>query len=143
MTGLAIAWAVIGIHSLHQSREDAFCHALSRTHRNLDRLEGVKNFHVSAKENAGGIVAFLRKVEHLAQPTAVSGIEVRASLAGLPPRRSSSARAEPHEHESAEQQTTAHLSSAAKESTPQMQLTMSHAALPQKIVEHLKEADLE
>ena len=46
-----------------------------------------------------------------------------------------------HEHESAEQQTTAHLSAAAKEPTPQMQLTM-FTPLSQKIVDRLKEADL-
>ena len=44
--------------------------------------QGVKNFHVSVKENAGGIV-FLRKVEPGAADRSY-GIEV-GKLAGLPP----------------------------------------------------------
>ena len=71
----------------------------------------MKNFHVSVKENAGGIV-FLRKVE--AGPADRSyGIEV-GKLAGLPPEVIVRAREVLHEHESAEQQTTAHLSPGAR-----------------------------
>jgi DNA mismatch repair protein MutS len=62
-------------------------------------------------------------------------------LAGLPPEVVVRAREVLHEHESAEQQTTAHLSPGTSETTPQMQLTM-FTPLSQKIVDRLKEADL-
>jgi DNA mismatch repair protein MutS len=135
--GLAIAWAVIEyIHSTSRAKTLFATHYHELTE--LDRLEGVKNFHVSVKENAGGIV-FLRKVE--AGPADRSyGIEV-GKLAGLPPEVVVRAREVLHEHESAEQQTTAHLSSSTKESAPQMQLTM-FTPLSQKVVDRLKEADL-
>ena len=59
--GLAIAWAVIEyIHSTSRAKTLFATHYHELTE--LERLEGVKNFHVSVKENAGGIV-FLRKVE--------------------------------------------------------------------------------
>lgn len=135
--GLAIAWAVVEyIHSTSRAKTLFATHYHELTE--LDRLEGVKNFHVSAKENAGGIV-FLRKVEAGAADRSY-GIEV-GKLAGLPPEVVVRAREVLHEHENAEQQTTAHLSSGAKESTPQMQLTM-FTPLSQKIVDRLKEADL-
>ena len=135
--GLAIAWAVVeNIHSTSRAKTLFATHYHELTE--LDRLEGVKNFHVSAKENAGGIV-FLRKVEAGAADRSY-GIEV-GKLAGLPPEVVVRAREVLHEHESAEQQTTAHLSAVAKESTPQMQLTM-FTPLSQKIVDRLKEADL-
>jgi DNA mismatch repair protein MutS len=135
--GLAIAWAVVEyIHSTSRAKTLFATHYHELTE--LDRLEGVKNFHVSAKENAGGIV-FLRKVEVGAADRSY-GIEV-GKLAGLPPEVVVRAREVLHEHENAEQQTTAHLSSSAKESAPQMQLTM-FTPLSQKIVDRLKEADL-
>jgi DNA mismatch repair protein MutS len=135
--GLAIAWAVVEyIHSTSRAKTLFATHYHELTE--LDRLEGVKNFHVSAKENAGGIV-FLRKVEAGAADRSY-GIEV-GKLAGLPPEVVVRAREVLHEHESAEHQTTAHLSSGAKESTPQMQLTM-FTPLSQKIVDRLREADL-
>src|SRR5580765_7602808 len=135
--GLAIAWAVIEyIHSTSRAKTLFATHYHELTE--LDRLPGVKNFHVSVKENAGGIV-FLRKVEAGSADRSY-GIEV-GKLAGLPPEVVVRAREVLHEHESAEQQTTAHLSSAAKDSSPQMQLTM-FTPLSQKIVDRLKEADL-
>jgi DNA mismatch repair protein MutS len=135
--GLAIAWAVIEyIHSTSRAKTLFATHYHELTE--LDRLDGVKNFHVSVKENAGGIV-FLRKVE--AGPADRSyGIEV-GKLAGLPPEVVVRAREVLHEHESAEQQTTAHLSPGARDPEPQMQLTM-FTPLSQKIVDQLKEADL-
>jgi DNA mismatch repair protein MutS len=135
--GLAIAWAVVEyIHSTSRAKTLFATHYHELTE--LDRLPGVKNFHVSVKENAGGIV-FLRKVE--AGPADRSyGIEV-GKLAGLPPEVVIRAREVLHEHESAEQQTTAQLSSATKDSAPQMQLTM-FTPLSQKILDRLKEADL-
>jgi DNA mismatch repair protein MutS len=135
--GLAIAWAVIEyIHSTSRAKTLFATHYHELTE--LDRLPGVKNFHVSVKENAGGIV-FLRKVEPGAADRSY-GIEV-GKLAGLPPEVVVRAREVLHEHENAEQQTTAHLSPGASEPEPQMQLTM-FTPLSQKIVDRLKDADL-
>lgn len=80
--GLALAWSVI--EYLH-GRTGAY--ALFATHYHeltelADRLEGVRNLHVSVKE-AGDQVIFLRKVEPGAADRSY-GIEV-ARLAGLPP----------------------------------------------------------
>jgi DNA mismatch repair protein MutS len=135
--GLAIAWAVVEyIHSTSRAKTLFATHYHELTE--LERLEGVKNFHVSVKENAGGIV-FLRKVEPGAADRSY-GIEV-GKLAGLPPEVVIRAREVLHEHENAEQQTTAHLSPGASEPEPQMQLTM-FTPLSQKIVDRLREADL-
>jgi len=135
--GLAIAWAVVEyIHSTSKAKTLFATHYHELTE--LDRLEGVKNFHVSVKENAGGIV-FLRKVEPGSADRSY-GIEV-GKLAGLPPEVVVRAREVLHEHESAEHQTTAHLSSSPQEREPQMQLTM-FTPLSQKIIDRLKEADL-
>jgi DNA mismatch repair protein MutS len=135
--GLAIAWAVVEyIHSTSRAKTLFATHYHELTE--LERLEGVKNFHVSVKENAGGIV-FLRKVEPGAADRSY-GIEV-GKLAGLPPEVVVRAREVLHEHENAEQQTTAHLSPGAREPEPQMQLTM-FTPLSQKIVDRLREADL-
>ncbi|MCU1220613.1 MAG: mismatch repair protein MutS, partial [Candidatus Angelobacter sp.] len=135
--GLAIAWAVVEyIHSTSRAKTLFATHYHELTE--LERLEGVKNFHVSVKENAGGIV-FLRKVEPGAADRSY-GIEV-GKLAGLPREVVVRAREVLHEHESAEQQTTAHLSPGAGEPEPQMQLTM-FTPLSQKIVDRLRDADL-
>jgi DNA mismatch repair protein MutS len=135
--GLAIAWAVVEyIHSTSRAKTLFATHYHELTE--LERLPGVKNFHVSVKENAGGIV-FLRKVEPGAADRSY-GIEV-GKLAGLPPEVVVRAREVLHEHENAEQQTTAHLSPGAREPEPQMQLTM-FTPLSQKIVDRLKEANL-
>jgi DNA mismatch repair protein MutS len=137
--GLAIAWAVIEyIHSTSRAKTLFATHYHELTE--LDRLEGVKNFHVSVKENAGGIV-FLRKVEPGPADRSY-GIEV-AKLAGLPPEVISRAREVLHEHENAEHETTAHLSpgASAGEENSSVQLTM-FTPLSQKIVDRLREADL-
>ena len=135
--GLAIAWAVVEyIHSTSRAKTLFATHYHELTE--LERLEGVKNFHVSVKENAGGIV-FLRKVEPGAADRSY-GIEV-GKLAGLPPEVVIRAREVLHEHENAEHETTAHLSPGAHEPEPQMQLTM-FTPLSQKIVDRLREADL-
>jgi len=135
--GLAIAWAVIEyIHSTSKAKTLFATHYHELTE--LDRLEGVKNFHVSVKENAGGIV-FLRKVEPGSADRSY-GIDV-GKLAGLPPEVVVRAREVLHEHENAEHETTAHLAPSPQERGPQMQLTM-FTPLSQKIVDRLKEADL-
>jgi DNA mismatch repair protein MutS len=135
--GLAIAWAVVEyIHSTSRAKTLFATHYHELTE--LERLEGVKNFHVSVKENAGGIV-FLRKVEPGAADRSY-GIEV-GKLAGLPPEVVVRAREVLHEHENAEHETTGHLSPGARDPEPQMQLTM-FTPLSQKIVDRLREADL-
>jgi DNA mismatch repair protein MutS len=141
--GLAIAWAVVEyIHSTARAKTLFATHYHELTE--LDRLEGVKNFHVSVRENpnAGGIV-FLRKVEPGPADRSY-GIEV-AKLAGLPPGVIGRARQVLHEHENAEHQATAHLSPGAGENSgdegSSVQLTM-FTPLSQKIVDRLKEADL-
>jgi DNA mismatch repair protein MutS len=135
--GLAIAWAVVEyIHSTSRAKTLFATHYHELTE--LERLEGVKNFHVSVKENAGGIV-FLRKVEPGAADRSY-GIEV-AKLAGLPSEVVVRAREVLHEHENAEHQATAHLAPATHAPEPQMQLTM-FTPLSQKIVDRLRDADL-
>jgi len=136
--GLAIAWAVVEyIHSNSRAKTLFATHYHELTE--LDRLEGVKNFHVSVKENAGGIV-FLRKVEPGAADRSY-GIEV-AKLAGLPPEVVVRAREVLREHESAEHEATAHLSPGAQPAEATLQLTM-FTPLSQKIVDRLKAADLD
>ena len=135
--GLAIAWAVVEyIHSTSRAKTLFATHYHELT--DLDRLAGVKNFHVSVKENAGGIV-FLRKVEPGAADRSY-GIEV-AKLAGLPAEVVVRAREVLHEHENAEHEATAHLSPGALDPEPQMQLTM-FTPLSQKIVDRLRAADI-
>jgi DNA mismatch repair protein MutS len=137
--GLAIAWAVVEyIHSTSRAKTLFATHYHELTE--LDRLEGVKNFHVSVKENAGGIV-FLRKVEPGAADRSY-GIEV-AKLAGLPPEVIGRAKEVLHEHENAEEQASAHLSPGARgeDAGSSVQLTM-FTPLSQKIVDRLKEANL-
>ncbi len=137
--GLAIAWAVVEfIHSTSRARTLFATHYHELTE--LECLDGVKNFHVSVKENAGGIV-FLRKVEPGPADRSY-GIEV-AKLAGLPPEVVVRAREVLHEHENAEHQASGHLSPGAPdaERTPAMQLTM-FTPLSQKIIDRLREADL-
>ena len=135
--GLAIAWAVIEyIHSTSRAKTLFATHYHELTE--LDRLPGVKNFHVAVKENAGGIV-FLRKVDPGPADRSY-GIEV-AKLAGLPPEVVVRAREVLHEHESAEHQATEHLSPGSREPESHMQLTM-FTPLSQKIVDGLKQADI-
>src|SRR5215469_15937306 len=138
--GLAIAWAVVEyIHSTSRAKTLFATHYHELTE--LDRLEGVKNFHVSVKENAGGIV-FLRKVEPGAADRSY-GIEV-AKLAGLPPEVIGRAREVLHQHENAEHEASAHLTPGARDddSGSSIQLTM-FTPLSQKIVDRLKAADLD
>jgi DNA mismatch repair protein MutS len=138
--GLAIAWAVVEyIHSTSRAKTLFATHYHELTE--LDRLEGVKNFHVSVKENAGGIV-FLRKVEPGAADRSY-GIEV-AKLAGLPAEVIGRAREVLHEHENAEQEASAHLTPGARDDdeSSSVQLTM-FTPLSQKIVDRLKAADLD
>ena len=137
--GLAIAWAVVEyIHSTSRAKTLFATHYHELTE--LESLTAVKNFHVSVKENAGGIV-FLRKVEPGAADRSY-GIEV-AKLAGLPSEVIGRAREVLHEHENAEREATVHLSPGNKDhgQEPEMQLTM-FTPLSQEIIDRLREADL-
>lgn len=135
--GLAIAWAAIEyIHQRTRAKTLFATHYHELTEL-ADRLSGVKNFHVSVKENAGGIV-FLRKVEP--GPADKSyGIEV-AKLAGLPLAVIERAREVLAEHEDAERRASDHLSTEPL-STPSLQLTM-FTPLSQKVVDRLRDTDV-
>ena len=135
--GLAIAWAAIEyIHQRTRAKTLFATHYHELTEL-ADRLSGVKNFHVSVKESAGGIV-FLRKVE--AGPADKSyGIEV-AKLAGLPLAVIERAREVLAEHEDAERRASDHLARES-EQAPTLQLTM-FTPLSQKIVDRLRDTDV-
>ncbi|MGH9668723.1 MAG: MutS-related protein, partial [Terriglobales bacterium] len=137
--GLAIAWAAIEyIHARTRAKTLFATHYHELTEL-AERLSGVKNFHVSVKESAGGIV-FLRKVEP--GPADKSyGIEV-AKLAGLPMDVVVRAREVLAEHESAEHQVTDHLAVERPASAPAAQITL-FTPLTQKIVERIREADVD
>jgi DNA mismatch repair protein MutS len=135
--GLAIAWAAIEyIHARTRAKTLFATHYHELTEL-ADRLSGVKNYHVSVKENVGGIV-FLRKVEPGAADRSY-GIEV-AKLAGLPVQVIERAREVLAEHEDAEQRVTAHLA-ADELAPPPAQLTI-FTPLSQKIVDRIKDTDV-
>jgi DNA mismatch repair protein MutS len=136
--GLAIAWAAVEyIHARTRAKTLFATHYFELTEL-AERLSGVKNYHVSVKETAGGIV-FLRKVEPGAADRSY-GIEV-AKLAGLPNEVIERAREVLAEHESAEQRVTEQLAS--DESRPRLpaQLTI-FTPLSQPVLEKLREVDL-
>jgi DNA mismatch repair protein MutS len=80
--GLALAWAVIEHLHAHTRAFTLFATHYHELTELEDRLEGVRNLHVSVKE-AGEQILFLRKVEPGAADKSY-GIEV-ARLAALPP----------------------------------------------------------
>lgn len=131
--GLAIAWAAVE-HLARRTRAKT----LFATHYfELTALEegipGVKNFHVSVKENPGGIV-FLRKVEPGAADRSY-GIEV-AKLAGLPEEVVGRAREVLAEHE--REQAARGLDNVERTS----QLTI-FTPLSAPVLERLREVDLD
>jgi DNA mismatch repair protein MutS len=135
--GLAIAWAAIEyLHARVRAKTLFATHYFELTEL-AEQLSGVKNYHVSVKETGGGIV-FLRKVEPGAADRSY-GIEV-AKLAGLPHEVTERAREVLAEHESAERQTSEHLTPGA-EAPRAAQLTI-FTALSQPVVEKLREVDL-
>ncbi len=137
--GLAIAWACIEyLHANTRARTLFATHYHELTEL-AGRLSGVQNYRVSVKESGGNVI-FLRKVEPGAADRSY-GIDV-AKLAGLPVAVIERAREVLHEHESTERRVTAHLESGT--GTPEetkVQLTM-FTPLSQKIVDALREADL-
>jgi DNA mismatch repair protein MutS len=136
--GLAIAWAAVEyIHARLRAKTLFATHYFELTEL-AERLSGVKNYHVSVKETAGGIV-FLRKVEPGAADRSY-GIEV-AKLAGLPNEVIERAREVLAEHESAEQRVTEQLASDELRPRPPAQLTI-FTPLSQPVLEKLREVDL-
>lgn len=136
--GLAIAWAAVEyIHARVRAKTLFATHYHELTELE-DKLSGVKNYHVSVKENAGGIV-FLRRVEPGAADRSY-GIEV-AKLAGLPTEMIDRAREVLHEHESAGRRVTDELEADDHEASSNVQLTM-FTPLSQQIVDRLREADI-
>jgi len=136
--GLAIAWAAVEyIHARTRAKTLFATHYFELTEL-AERLSGVKNYHVSVKETASGIV-FLKKVEPGAADRSY-GIEV-AKLAGLPDEVIERAREVLAEHESAERRVTEQLAS--DESRPRLpaQLTI-FTPLSQPVLERLREVDL-
>jgi DNA mismatch repair protein MutS len=136
--GLAIAWAAIEYIHANTHAKTLFATHYHELTELAEKLDGVKNFHVSVKENAGGIV-FLRKVEAGAADRSY-GIEV-AKLAGLPMEVIVRAREVLAEHESAEHELTQHLAAAAGAAPAPAQLTI-FTPLSQKVVDQLKAADV-
>jgi DNA mismatch repair protein MutS len=136
--GLAIAWAAIEYIHANTHAKTLFATHYHELTELAEKLDGVKNFHVSVKENAGGIV-FLRKVEAGAADRSY-GIEV-AKLAGLPMEVIVRAREVLAEHESAEHELTQHLAEAAGAAPAPAQLTI-FTPLSQKVVDQLKAADV-
>jgi DNA mismatch repair protein MutS len=136
--GLAIAWAAVEyIHARMRAKTLFATHYFELTEL-AERLSGVKNYHVSVKETAGGIV-FLKKVEPGAADRSY-GIEV-AKLAGLPNEVIDRAREVLAEHESAEQRVTEQLASDNLRPRPPAQLTI-FTPLSQPVLEKLREVDL-
>jgi DNA mismatch repair protein MutS len=138
--GLALAWAAIEyLHARTRARTLFATHYHELTEL-AEHLSGVKNYHVSVKESAGGIV-FLRKVEAGAADRSY-GIEV-AKLAGLPQEVIGRAREVLAEHESAEQRLSDQLTAGedARASVGR-QLTI-FTPLSQGVVERLRGTNLD
>jgi DNA mismatch repair protein MutS len=135
--GLAIAWAVVEFIHARTKAKTLFATHYHELTELESLLDSVKNFHVSVKETGGNIV-FMRKVEKGAADKSY-GIEV-AKLAGLPNDVIVRAREVLHEHETAEQRATEHLSGDNERERP-MQLTI-FTPLSNTIVDQLRDADL-
>ena len=136
--GLAIAWAAVEyLHARTRAKTLFATHYFELTEL-AERLSGVKNYHVSVKETAGGIV-FLRKVEPGAADRSY-GIEV-AKLAGLPNEVIERAREVLAEHESAERRVTEQLANDESRPRPPAQLTI-FTPLSQPVLDKLRELDL-
>jgi DNA mismatch repair protein MutS len=134
--GLSIAWAVV--EALHAGARPK---TLFATHyHELTELEqllsGVKNVHVAVQE-AGREIVFLRRVEPGSADKSY-GIEV-ARLAGLPNPVIRRAREILKRHEESEDKLTEQLSPGAVPPSPQQ---VSFAAIDEKVLESLREADV-
>jgi len=136
--GLAIAWAAVEyLHARTRAKTLFATHYFELTEL-AEHLSGVKNFHVSVKENPTGIV-FLKRVEPGPADRSY-GIEV-AKLAGLPNEVIERAREVLAEHENAELRLTDQLASDELRPAPTAQLTI-FTALSQPVLERLRQLDL-
>jgi DNA mismatch repair protein MutS len=137
--GLALAWATVEyIHAFTRAKTLFATHYHELTAL-ADQLPGVKNFRVTVKESAGGIV-FLRRVEPGAADKSY-GIEV-AKLAGIPADVIGRAREVLKDHEQSERHASSLLSPAKDGgAAPAAQLTI-FTPLSQRIVDRLREAAL-
>jgi DNA mismatch repair protein MutS len=134
--GLSIAWAVV--EALHAGARPK---TLFATHyHELTELEqllpGVKNVHVAVQE-AGREIVFLRRVEPGSADKSY-GIEV-ARLAGLPNPVIRRAREILRRHEESEDKLTEQLSPG---TVPPSAKQVSFAAIDEKVLEALREADV-
>ena len=137
--GLAIAWATVEyIHAITRAKTLFATHYHELTAL-AEQLSGVKNFRVTVKESAGGIV-FLRKVEPGPADRSY-GIEV-AKLAGLPLDVIERAREVLKDHEQIENRASALLSPARDSNAPPPAQLTIFTPLTQKIVDRLRDADL-
>ncbi len=138
--GLAIAWAAIEhLHARTRARTLFATHYHELTEL-AEHLSGLKNFHVSVKETAGGIV-FLRKVEAGAADRSY-GIEV-AKLAGLPQEVIARAREVLAEHERAEQRLGDHLTAGEGPQAPVARQLTIFTPLSESVVERLRGTNLD
>jgi DNA mismatch repair protein MutS len=139
--GLALAWAAIEYLQTRGKPKTLFATHYHELTALADQLDGVKNFHVSVKENPSGIV-FLRKVEP-GHADRSYGIEV-AKLAGLPNEVITRARQVLAQHESVEDTASRKLavSAAAASASAAAQLTI-FTPLSQQIVDRLKQIDVD
>ncbi|MBK9170000.1 MAG: DNA mismatch repair protein MutS [Bryobacterales bacterium] len=104
--GLALAWAVVEYLHARTRAKTLFATHYHELTELADRLDGVRNLHVTVKE-AGDQILFLRKVEP-GRADRSYGIEV-ARLAGLPPAVIHRAREVLKLHERSEQTVTREL----------------------------------
>jgi DNA mismatch repair protein MutS len=139
--GLALAWAAIEYLQSRGKPKTLFATHYHELTALAEQLDGVKNFHVSVKENPSGIV-FLRKVEP-GHADRSYGIEV-AKLAGLPNEVITRARQVLAQHESVEDTASRKLavSAAAASASAAAQLTI-FTPLSQQIVDRLKQIDVD
>jgi DNA mismatch repair protein MutS len=138
--GLAIAWAAVEyLHARTRAKTLFATHYFELTEL-AEHLAGVKNYHVSVKESAGGIV-FLRKVEAGAADRSY-GIEV-AKLAGLPQEVVTRAREVLDEHEDAEQRVSDHLTATGEGGARAGRQLTIFTPLSDKGVERLRQAELD
>ncbi len=132
--GLAIAWAAAEYLANCTRAKTLFATHYFELTRLEQELAGVKNFHVSVKENSSGTgIVFLRKVEPGAADRSY-GIEV-AKLAGLPEEVIRRAREVLKEHENLRS------GRAGDAQAPAAQLTI-FTPLSQPVLEKLRGLDL-
>jgi len=133
--GLAIAWAAVEYLHARTRAKTLFATHYHELTELAEHLSGVKNYHVSVKESAGGIV-FLRKVEPGAADRSY-GIEV-AKLAGLPAEVVQRAREVLAEHETAEHRLGDHLTASGEATARQLTI---FSPVDSELVERLRQAD--